>query len=390
MAGSLSIKVDNNIKLNPEVRDFLNPKYIFIPIKDGYKLKVKDKAYVYKNDIVMYKGNNESVRTPISGVVLGVKDMLYADGKNHPSLMIENDFKEAAKDKRSSQKYIEKYTFEEFNDLLREVALGDILKRLFRDEDILLINAIEIDPNFGNKLYLMKDHVEEILDVIDLIMNLYDKKKTIIAVKNEDTEVINEFYNLLGKYPNIEIKPLNNVYPLGINSVLENKLKIKPITFSIGEIRNLYSILKRRKPYLERYITITGDAVSPREVVHVKKGTLLSEVFMNSFDFKEPRVDVYLNGYVNGKVIDTLNIVIDDEVDGIFITKEKDKTMKACINCGLCAKYCPMKINPKYVLDKKGKVDEKYVEKCLDCGLCNYVCPSNINLRKMIKGDDND
>ena len=390
MAGSLTIKVDNNIKLSPEVKDFLNPKYIFIPIKDGYKLKVKDNSYVYKNDIVMYKNNNESVRTPISGVVLGVKDMLYSDGLKHPSLMIENDFKESAKNKRSSQKYIEKYKFEEFNDLLREVALGSIIERLSRDEENILVNGIEIDPNFGNKLYLMKNHVEEILDVIDLIMNLYDKKKTIIAVKNEDTEVISEFYNLIGMYPNIEIKPLNNVYPLGMDSVLENKLKIKAITFSIGEIRNLYSILKRRRPYLEKYITITGDAVSPREVVHVKKGTLLSEVFMNSFDFKEPRVDVYLNGYVNGKVIDTLNVVVDDLMDGVFITKEKDKTIKNCINCGLCAKYCPMKINPKYVLDKQGDVEEDYVKKCLDCGLCNYVCPSNINLRKMIKGDNND
>ena len=100
--------------------------------------------------------------------------------------------------------------------------------------------------------------------------------------------------------------------------------------------------------------------------------------------------DVYLNGYVNGKVIDTLNVVVDDLMDGVFITKEKDKTIKNCINCGLCAKYCPMKINPKYVLDKQGDVEEDYVKKCLDCGLCNYVCPSNINLRKMIKGDNND
>ena len=387
MAGFLSIKTDNNIKLNPQVRDFLNPKYIFIPIKKGYKLKVQDKTYVYKDDIVMYKPSNESVRTPISGTVLGVKDMNYVDGV-YPSLMIENDFKETSKQKRSSQKFIEKYTKEEFNDILKEVALGEIIDRLNIDKDVILINGIELDPYFGNKLYLLEGHGEEILDVVDLLLNLYKKKKAIVAVKNEDTSVINELYDLVGKYPNIEIKPVNNVYPMGENQILKTNLKVDPIIFSINEIRNLYSILKRRKPYLEKYITITGDAVSPKEVVHVKKGTLLSEVFMNSFDFTMPRVDVYLNGYIKGKIIKTLSVVVDDQVDGVFITKEKDKTRKACINCGLCTKYCPMNINPKYVLDKKD--NEKYKDKCINCGLCNYICPSNIDLRKLVKGDEDE
>lgn len=384
MASSLSIKTDNNIKLSPEVRDFLNPKYIFIPIKKGYRLKVQDKSYVYKDDIVMYKNNDESVRTPVSGVVLGVKDMNYASGV-YPSLMIENDFKEASKNKRSSQKYIEKYKLEEFNDLLNEVALGSIIDRLRVNKNTILINGIELDPYFGNKLYLMEGHAEEILDVVDLLLNLYKKDTAIIAVKNEDTSVINELYDIVGKYPNIEIKPVNNVYPMGEDRILTKNLKVDAIVFSIAEIRNLYSILKRRKPYLEKYITITGDSVSPKEVVHVKKGTLLSEVFMNNFDFTNARVDVYLNGYIKGSIIKTLSIVVDDDVEGIFITKEKDKARKNCINCGLCAKYCPMNINPKYVLDKKD--NEKYKDKCINCGLCNYICPSNINLRKLVKGD---
>ena len=263
MASSLSIKTDNNIKLSPEVRDFLNPKYIFIPIKKGYKLKVQDNSYVYKDDIVMYKQNNESIRTPISGKVLGVKDMNYASGE-YPSLMIENDFKESSKNKRSSQKYIEKYTKEEFNDLLNEVALGRLIDRLKTSSKTILINGIELDPYFGNKLYLLEGHVEEVLDVVDLLLNLYEKENAIIAVKNEDTSVINELYDLVGKYPNIEIKPLNNVYPMGENKILTKNLKVDAIIFSINEIRNLYSILKRRKPYLEKYITITGDSVSPR------------------------------------------------------------------------------------------------------------------------------
>ena len=107
MSQTMTIKKNSNIKLDFYPIEYLNPKHVFMPIMDGYKLKVKDNSYVFKESVLMYTDNNQKVLSPISGVVLGVKDMKYAGGKTIPSLVIENDFKESVKLKKSSKKYLE-------------------------------------------------------------------------------------------------------------------------------------------------------------------------------------------------------------------------------------------------------------------------------------------
>ena len=388
MSQPMTIKKNSNIKLDFYPIEYLNPKHVFMPIKEGYKLKVKDNAYVFKESILMYTDKNQRILSPISGKVLGVKDMKYAGGKTFPSLVIENDFKENVKLKKSSKKYLEKYNLQDFSDLLLDTSLNDILDKLEEKNDIILINGIETDTYFANKYFNTKDHAEEILEVVDLMLELFKHKKAYIALLNNDASIINQFYNLMGTYPNIEMRLLNNTYGMGIDEVLSNHLKIKPICFSVKEVMDVYTVLKKRKPVIEKYITITGDAVKPRSVLKVRYGTLLSEAFINNFDFTNNLVDVYLNGYIKGKKISSLNIVINDDVEGLYITKKEEKIPTGCINCGQCVKFCPMGLNPKYVLDNKGDTDDKYKDKCIDCGLCNYVCPSNINLRKMMSGKD--
>ena len=117
----------------------------------------------------------------------------------------------------------------------------------------------------------------------------------------------------------------------------------------------------------------------------MKKGTLLSEIFEAKFNFTYKSVEVYLNGLMTGKIIDTLQYVIDDDFDGIFITKKKDHTEKECLNCGMCYKNCPKGLNPKYVRDHEGKVKSQYKNSCIKCGLCDYVCPSNRKLSKFMR-----
>ena len=82
-----------NIPLDSIIKTYYNPKYVFVPIHENDMLKVKDNTYVYKNSEVLIRNNGVKVCSPISGVVLGVRDMYYASGC-YPSVVIENDFKE--------------------------------------------------------------------------------------------------------------------------------------------------------------------------------------------------------------------------------------------------------------------------------------------------------
>jgi electron transport complex protein RnfC len=57
----------------------------------------------------------------------------------------------------------------------------------------------------------------------------------------------------------------------------------------------------------------------------------------------------------------------------------------ACINCGRCAKACPMNLMPMY-MDAYSRVGDwdgavKYgLNACIECGCCTYVCPAKRTL----------
>jgi electron transport complex protein RnfC len=61
-----------------------------------------------------------------------------------------------------------------------------------------------------------------------------------------------------------------------------------------------------------------------------------------------------------------------------------------CINCGGCARACPVRLIPslfaKYV--GKNRLDDARcwgIEDCIECGACAFICPARINLVHYIK-----
>ena len=56
----------------------------------------------------------------------------------------------------------------------------------------------------------------------------------------------------------------------------------------------------------------------------------------------------------------------------------------ACINCGLCAQYCPSELQPQEIwrFSQCGEQPpaELKLADCVFCGVCDYLCPSDLPL----------
>ncbi len=62
---------------------------------------------------------------------------------------------------------------------------------------------------------------------------------------------------------------------------------------------------------------------------------------------------------------------------------------RACINCGLCDKKCPVDLYPQFIFKAAGadELDEAVrmgLLDCTECGLCSYVCPSKIEVSRTL------
>ena len=64
--------------------------------------------------------------------------------------------------------------------------------------------------------------------------------------------------------------------------------------------------------------------------------------------------------------------------------------VRACVNCGTCAKICPVEILPQFTMKclVADEVEEALAHgllDCAECGLCTYACPSKIELREVFR-----
>ena len=64
--------------------------------------------------------------------------------------------------------------------------------------------------------------------------------------------------------------------------------------------------------------------------------------------------------------------------------------VRACVNCGTCARICPVDILPQFTMKclVADEVEEALAHgllDCAECGLCTYACPSKIQLREVFR-----
>ena len=376
---NVQIKKDDNILLSPITKNKLDADYVYFPYQKDIKLKVKLDEYIFLEQNI-FDNKDIPVYSSISGVVKGSKKLIDANNKIINTIVIENDFKEKKLNKKGIKRNISNYTKEEVYAKIKTCLDYKFAKNL--ECSNLFISSLDIDPYEANELFILNDYVDQILETVDALLDIYEIQNAYILVKNKESETITKILNKLGTYPKIHLKIIEDFYPLGIERVLENYLKIKNICIlKTSFIYNLYKALKKDNKVTEKYITISGNAIKNPIIVNVKIGTKAIDIINDLVKFKKDIKDyVYIaNGLMAGKIIDINKLVVTDDLRSIIINQIEERESLECINCGMCKQVCPMNLNPREYLHKK------VVPNCLKCNLCSYICPAKINL---IKEDD--
>ena len=378
----IKLKKDISIVFNTQITEFLNPDVIYLPIKKNYKLLVKGNEVVLKGQVVI-ENNLNKVISPISGVAVKI-DKKNIDGVLTNCLVIENDFKE--KNKNYIRKKEIKYDKEIIISKLYEYYFKYIASILETKKiNNLVISGIEDEPYIANNVYVVSKYSKEILEMADILSSAFKIENTLIAMKSNDTRNVETYLSKIGTYPNICLTLVDDKYLLGKSYFLLEYLDLKELDTLVIDARtflDMYNALKYNKCTFETFITISGPSVSRSQVIKVKIGTLIKDAIENSIKVKGKDNVFILNGLMTGQECDINETVVTRNTLGVVIIPKEEIKESKCINCGLCFKVCPVKVNPKKVMDS-----HKISNNCIDCGLCTYICPSHINLRRFLRGE---
>ncbi len=383
MLNNVSVKESKKVAIASDVHDFLNPDRVYVPIPEGYKIIIKNNELINKEQAVL-KYDDKSIYSPISGRIIGISDSLCIKNQKVVSLVIENDYREHVAKRHGCVKNIGSYTLEEFTNIIAKYNAYD--KEINYEAETMIINGVDKDPFEKATSFLIDKYSAQILEAIDAISNILKIDNTILAINNNDSLNVLNLTNNIGTYPNIHLKLVPDIYPIGFKEVLIKNLISKRqeekgyIYFTVMDIFNIYNALKRQKPKTEKFITLSGDAISENMVVNVKLGSTLNDLIKDCCEIVKENYFVVINGLIAGTTIESLNTIITDDIRSVFLcTRQKEKE-QVCINCGLCTNKCPVGLNPKYIKEHR----KASFEACLGCGLCTYICPSKINFKKYL------
>jgi len=403
------------LSIGKKISIYNKPKLVYIPLissnDQNITVLVKKDDYVFKGSIIARrKGKFKMpIHSSVSGKVIDFQEHIYLNGEKVKCVVIENDFKEKMEVRRTPNAVINKYSKEEFIDILLNrgiVGLGGAVFPTYVKYDVknkintLIVNAVECEPYITADFMLFKEKTEEILEAIDAILEINNIDEAIIATKKSNTTLNKILTNFLGTYLKIKLVNVPNVYPMGwerdlvkkVKGISYNKYPIEKgiVVSNVSTIFSIYEALKLEKPVIERVVTFTGEMLKEPQNILVKIGTPVSEVIASIGGYKRNKELVFVaGGPMMGVALANDDLIVSAGLSCVLVLhKIKPTTLTECMRCGKCVKVCPAKICPVLIKDSVNHIDdlEDYrADQCIECGLCSYICPAKINVRQFVR-----
>ena len=385
-----------------------NGKEIKLCVADGDRVLVGTK-YAERTDFYVPQ------YSPIAGKVLG-KEMRYSAVVGRPinHLVIENDF-----------------TYEEAQDVLKVVSIDDSKEVIFeaikeaglvglggagfptyvkynnpQNIHTVLVNAVECEPYLTTDFFATQMEPEMLCKALQFLIKVSGAEKAIVAYKQhkgvEKEPIEAALEAVVANYPNVELRRVPDVYPMGwerllVKTVFNKEYKMLPsevgvIVNNVQTVIALGHALLEGKPLTKKLVTVSGDGIANPCNIWCPIGTPAKTLIDACGGYTATDVNVVPGGPMCTKAVLKDEFSINPQNGAITVFKYKYVAAEPCLRCGACSDHCPMGLQPVELqialktrdTDRMAKLNGNL---CMSCGMCSYVCPSKIdvtgNMNKM-------
>ena len=341
-----------------------------------------------------------NVYSSVSGVVEDIKEISTHAGKSR-YVIIKNDgkdeiFKLDEIDKNDPSKIVERVG-EAGLVGLGGAGFPTVVKISPKEKiDILLINGAECEPYLTCDYRVMIETPELIVRGARYLSKALGGAKIYIGIEENKPDAI----ELLSKFEDVSVVPLKKKYPQGsekqiIFACTGRKVGIGKLPASTGvcvintqtAVQTFFAV-EHNEGLFMRVITVTGKGIKEPKNLLVRNGTPYDEIIDFCGGLNDNARKIIAGGPMMGRIMSSTVAYTRKTDSGILVlAKEEVNELdpSPCINCGRCARACPMNLMPMYIdlythTGDYKKADEYGASNCFECGTCAYVCPAKRDL----------
>ncbi len=391
----------------PSVKKIILPMSMHIGRPATPSVKIGDK--VDRGDVVG-KGDGDfsaDIHTGVSGVVVGISEIIFSEGNRAPAVEIESDGEMRRAENLNAP------SINSREDLIEAVRHGGIVGlggagfpthvKLGSGADTvieLIVNCAECEPNITSDTATLLSRGEDVMCAVEMMQKWLGLKEVIFGVESSNREALEKLAEIIPRDKGIRLEKLPRYYPQGGEKVLiyHTTGKIVPtgslpadvgaVVCNISTIAEIGKLLRTGEPLFDRCVSVTGGALrSPKNVI-CPIGTPISALLAFCGADTSDLCKVVYGGPMMGVHVPSSDYPILKNTNGIVAcTRSEAETppSTACIRCGACLESCPFNINPAEVARgyKSGDFDRAVragVRVCMECGCCSFVCPARLPL----------
>ena len=277
--------------------------------------------------------------------------------------------------------------------------------RSVKEPITLVVRCIFDDPWLVADYVLCRERVKAVVEGSFIASRASRASRIIFAVSHAEKELGNLLLNEAGSF-NLPASVIlvSSRYPQRNRRELDLVLKMygKKEGLELGHIFSfgpatlaaIHDAVKLKKPIMERYVAVGGSAVKKAQVMKVRIGTRIGELFAECGGFVDKPKRIATGSPLRGKTVVDLDEPVIKTSYAVFAVLDQVGDSKAtCISCGECRSVCPVGLDPEELYKRTARSQAgsgtqeprpSRAAECHGCGCCDVICPSRLPLSSFI------
>ena len=325
------------------------------------------------------------------------------------SVVIENDHLDTLCEtiKPRTQEEVDALTPEQLVDIIHEAGIVGMGGATFPTHvklsggigkvDTAIVNAGECEPYITSDDRLCREHPEQVVKGLQIIMKIFGLKEGHIGIEDNKPEAIAALKAAATEGIIVDVLPAK--YPQGAEKQLIYAVTGREVpsgglpaavgcaVFNAATTRAICEAVYDGMPLIQRIVTVSGDILMEPKNLLVPIGTSFNDL-IEACGRNENPYKVLSGGPMMGVAQYDLSVPTIKGVNAVTVLGKNNHHFVEdphCLRCGKCIDACPMKLMPvlMYKAWQDGDVEARKknnIMDCIECGSCAYTCPASVPL----------